>query len=52
MPTADALARQARERALREGNAGHPAAAVRHAWAGLYAAATRSVTQGSMIVFA
>jgi len=35
MPTADALARQARERALREGNAGHPAAAVRHAWAGL-----------------
>jgi hypothetical protein len=35
MPTADALARQARERALREGNAGHPAAAVRHARAGL-----------------
>ena len=35
MPTADALARRARERALREGNAGHPAAAVRHARAGL-----------------
>jgi hypothetical protein len=35
MPTADALARQARERALREGNAGHPAAAVRHARVGL-----------------
>jgi hypothetical protein len=35
MPTADALAREARERALREGNAGHPAAAVRHARAGL-----------------
>src|SRR5436189_159860 len=28
MPTADALAREARERALREGNAGHPAAGV------------------------
>jgi CHAT domain len=35
MPTADALASEARERALREGNAGHPAAAVRHARAGL-----------------
>src|SRR5689334_1677211 len=35
MPTPDALAREARERALREGNAGHPAAAVRHARAGL-----------------
>jgi len=30
----------------------HPYARERHAWAGLYAAATRSVTQGSMIVFA
>ncbi|KQV19559.1 MULTISPECIES: hypothetical protein [unclassified Kitasatospora] len=30
----------------------HPFARERHAWAGLYAAATRSVTQGSMIVFA
>jgi hypothetical protein len=41
MPTADALARsegrgrQARERALQEANAGRPAAAVRHALAGL-----------------
>ena len=35
MPTADALARRERERALREGNAGRPAAAVRHARAGL-----------------
>ena len=41
MPTADALARaesrarEARERALREGNAGRPAAGVRHARAGL-----------------
>lgn len=30
----------------------HPYARERHAWAGLYAAATRSVTQGAMIVFA
>ncbi|OKJ16719.1 hypothetical protein [Kitasatospora sp. CB01950] len=30
----------------------HPFARERHAWAGLYSAATRSVTQGSMIVFA
>jgi len=30
----------------------HPYARERHAWAGLFAAATRSVTQGSMIVFA
>jgi CHAT domain len=41
MPTADALARaesrarEARERALREGNAGRPAVGVRHARAGL-----------------
>ncbi|RKE20240.1 hypothetical protein [Streptomyces sp. TLI_171] len=30
----------------------HPYARERHAWSGLYTAATRSVTQGSMIVFA
>ncbi|WP_035799460.1 hypothetical protein [Kitasatospora mediocidica] len=30
----------------------HPYARERHAWAGLYAAATRSLTQGSMVVFA
>ncbi|WP_354644988.1 hypothetical protein [Kitasatospora camelliae] len=30
----------------------HPYARERHAWAGLFAAATRSVTQGSMVVFA
>lgn len=30
----------------------HPYARERHAWAGLFAAATRSVTEGSMIVFA
>ena len=30
----------------------HPFARERHAWAGLYAAAARSLTQGSMIVFA
>ena len=41
MPTADALARaesrarEAREHALREGNAGRPAAGVRYARAGL-----------------